>query len=352
MRVRGAGRLRSSWLPDRGDEVRAVVLGRPADGPAVQVREVSEPGAPRGSQLLLRVLSSSINGSDLNLVSSRRLRLALSVAPRPLVLGFDVCGVVEACGPRVTAFEVGERVAALLPHSGGGQADYVLIDQHRAARVPGVVSPLQAAGLPLAGLTAMQALFGVAELPAMVTGGRVPRVLIVGAAGGIGSFGVQLARYAGAVVTAITDRQRTSYVRQLGADEVRAGSPLEVLDEGRTWDVILDTPGRLPAHLVRGALSLNGVHVSTHPLSRDALRGVLRVVGGRRGPHFAAVRTSASSQDLSRLLRMVARNDLAVPLHAAFAVDEAAAAYRRASRGGVQGKIVLTLYPDQPWPDH
>jgi NADPH:quinone reductase-like Zn-dependent oxidoreductase len=161
--------------------MRAVRLVR-ADGAATpRVVEVPVPEAPAGSQVLVRVAASSVNGTDLGLLRGGRLFRALSAgraAP-----GFDLAGQVMACGPAVTGFTVGDRVMALIGHAGGGMAELVLLPQHRIARAPRAIDLQQAAGIPLAGLTALQALHGRAALSARTA----PRVLVVGAAGGIGA---------------------------------------------------------------------------------------------------------------------------------------------------------------------
>jgi NADPH:quinone reductase-like Zn-dependent oxidoreductase len=123
----------------------------------------------------------------------------------------------------------------------------VLVPQHRVVRAPASVDLTHAAAVPLAGLTALQALHGRAGLHAR----RSPRVLVVGAAGGIGAFAVQLARLAGAHVTAVADDRRAAFVADLGADVVLDRHRQDVLALGERWDVVLDVPGALRFAAVR-----------------------------------------------------------------------------------------------------
>ena len=162
--------------------VRFDAYGDPA---VLRLDDVAAPRAPVRDELLVRVAASSVNGTDLGL---RRGDLRVATWGRlPFVPGFDIAGEVLRCGPAVTAFAPGDRVMALLGHGGRGLAELVLLRQGRAARVPVSCSFEEAAALPLAGLTALQALYGMAGLRAR----RAPaRVLVVGAAGGIGSFAV------------------------------------------------------------------------------------------------------------------------------------------------------------------
>jgi NADPH:quinone reductase-like Zn-dependent oxidoreductase len=128
--------------------VRAVVFDRPGDPSALRVADVPDPGPPTADRILVRVAASSVNGTDLGL---RRGAPGAAVFGRRIRLGFDVVGEVVACGPTVTAFAPGDRVAALLPPSGGGCAQLVTLRQRRAALVPPEVTTVEAAALPLAG---------------------------------------------------------------------------------------------------------------------------------------------------------------------------------------------------------
>ena len=248
--------------------MRAVRLVHAAGEVVPRVVEVPTPGALSGAQVLVRVAAASVNGTDLGLLRGGRLFRALSggrVAP-----GFDLAGQVVACGPAVTGFAVGDRVMCLIGHGGGGMAELVVVPQHRLARAPRKIGAEQAAALPLAGLTALQALHGRAGLHTRTA----PRVLVVGAAGGIGAYAVQLARLAGAHVTAVADTARADFVAELGAHVVVDRHRKDVLAGGQRWDVVLDAPGALRFAAVRPALTSDGVLVSTRPVSPDTVRGL------------------------------------------------------------------------------
>jgi len=313
--------------------MRAVrLVGGPA-GTVPQLVEVPAPAPPTGNELLVRVAASSVNGTDLGLVSGGPVFRALSagrVAP-----GFDLAGEVVACGPQVTGFTVGDRVMSLLGHAGGAQTELVLVPQHRVARAPVSVDLQHAAAVPLAGLTALQALHGRAGLHTRPHA----RVLVVGAAGGIGVFAVQLARLAGAHVTAVADEQRADFVRDLGADAVVDRHRQDVLTLGERWDVVLDVPGALRFSGVRPVLTDDGVLVSTRPLSPDALRGLLQ----REGPRVSAVATRRSPVDLARLAQLVDTGQLQIPVDRIVSMEEVAAAHAHARSGRLRGKVVVAV---------
>ncbi len=318
--------------------MRAVRLRSRGSPPRLSVdHDVADPPAPTGTQLLVRVGASSVNGTDVGL--ARGGLPVARVRRTPLVLGFDVAGEVVACGPRVTGFDVGDRVMALLGHGGGGQADLALVPQARAARAPSTVPVEQAGALPLAALTALQALRDRAQLRAR----RSPRVLVVGAAGGIGSYAVQLAALDGARVTALGSGPRTEYLRSLGAEEVLDRRAHDVLTSGERWDVVLDAPAALTFEAVRPLLTPDGVMVSTHPISPDSLRSLAVRPLRRGGPRFASVMTRSNSFDLAHLAHLVDAGALRVPLDRTFALDDVAQAHRHVSGGGLQGKVAILV---------
>lgn len=305
--------------------------------PEPVITQTSDLLEPTGAEVVVKVSASSINGSDINLRHATGLMAVITSRTAP---GFDIAGHVVACGEEVTAFEVGDRVMGLLDHSGGGQSDYVVMAQRRLALVPVDLTDVAAAALPLAGLTALQALRTRGHLRA----GRGGKVLINGAAGGIGSFAVQLAKLSGAHVTAVTSGDRHGYLRGLGADHTLDRDDVTTLRSGQDFDLVLDVPGVLRFTSVRAALNSHGVLVSTRPITTDALRLVRPSRrSGSPSPRFAAVTTKASSQDLSYLTRLVREGRLSVPIDAVFALAEASAAYAHAESGEVKGKVVLTL---------
>lgn len=304
-------------------------------GPEVlRLEEVPWPH-PEGDEVLIRVHASSVNGTDLGL---RRGGFPIALAVRrPFITGLDVAGEVVGLGPRVTAFDLGDQVFSLLGHGGGGAAEYVTVRQSRVALVPGTVSAAEAAAVPLSGLTALQALRDGAGLHLR----RGARVLVNGAAGGIGSFGVQLARHYGAEVTGTARPEKHAFVRDLGAAEVLDPGAVDFSGSGPTWDVIFDTPPALRFSQARGALAPDGVYVSTRPFPTRP--GDVRAMLGGPGPRFAGVQTKERSQDLALLARLIDAGELRVPLDRTFPLAEIADAHRYAESGEARGKVVVTI---------
>ena len=317
--------------------MRAVRFARTGDPSVLRVDDVPAPRAPVRDELLVAVRASSVNGTDLGL---RRGELRVATVGRlPFVPGFDLAGQVLAVGPQVTAFAPGDRVLALLGHRGGGAAERVLLRQSRAARVPAEMPDEQAAALPLAGLTALQALFGAGGLWRRA---RPARVLVLGAAGGIGAYGVQLARLAGAHVTGTARAAQHDFVRGLGVDGLLDHRTQDVTAAGERWDLVLDSPGLYSLEQLRPVLTDDGVLVSTRPLSLDAVRGLAPRRLRAAGPRLAGVMTKARSQDLAHLTALVDAGRLVVPMDSVLPLERAADAHRRAE-GDAAGKVVLRV---------
>jgi NADPH:quinone reductase-like Zn-dependent oxidoreductase len=264
--------------------VRAARFHRFGDPSVLGVEEVAWP-TPEGDEVLIRVHGSSINGTDLHL---RGGGLGVLMAGQlPFTPGFDVAGEVADCGPEVTAWRPGDRVYALLGHGGGGAADYVTVHQARVGPAPVRTDLVTAAAVPLSGLTALQALRGQGRLQ---PGQPQKRVLVYGASGGIGAFGVQLARILGAHVTGVARAAKLEYLRELGVDEAFSTDELDLKTAGERWDVILDTPPALKFSEVRSALTHSGVLVSTRGLPSRLSDAAAMLPGAQ--PRFAAVPVS------------------------------------------------------------
>lgn len=312
-------------------------------GPEVlRVEEVPWPHAT-GDELLVRVLATSVNGTDLHLRNARGA-MALSVR-RPFTPGFDFAGVVAAVGPKVTAFEPGDRVFGLLGMRAGAAAEYLTVSQDRVALAPTSLPATAAAAVPLAGLTALQALRGEAG-EALTPGAEV---LVHGAAGGIGAFAVLLAKHFGARVTATARASKLGFVRDLGADEAIDAGTLDLAALPGRFDVLLDSPPALAWETARGALRGNGVMVSTRPFpttpgdARGFARGLVGGVVGGAGPRLRGVHTRARSADLAFLARLVDRGELRVPIDRVFPLTEIEAAHRALEGPDVRGKVVVEV---------
>ena len=302
-------------------------------GPEVLQLGQLEPPQPKGDELLVRVHATSLNHID---VGMRRGDLkAVTFWRLPLTLGFDLAGEVKACGPEVTAFRPGDRVYGAVGHQGGANAEYALIKQTRVALLPPALPFTEMATVPIAGLTALQALKTHARL------GAGQRVLVNGASGGVGAFGVLLAKLFGAQVTGVCRATKRDFVLGLGADRTLDYREQDFTQGQDKWDVVFDAAGNRAFSDVQRVLSAQGVMVSTQLGPRLALALVTTRL--RSGPRLSFVPARERSVDLAFLARLVETGELQVPVDRTFSFAELPEAHRYLEAGGVCGKVAVRL---------
>ncbi|MET8005127.1 NADP-dependent oxidoreductase [Nonomuraea glycinis] len=303
-----------------------------AGGPEVlKMVEVDKP-VPGPTEVLVRVKAAGVNPTDW------KSRASGSVwgTPPPFVLGFDVSGVVEAVGFGVALYKPGDEVFGMLryPVGHGAYAEYVTAPSRHFARKPAGLDHAQAAAIPLAALTAWQALVDVAGLQA----GQ--RVLVHAAAGGVGHFAVQIAKARGAYVIGTASAGKHDLLRDLGADELVDYREQDFAEVVRDVDVVLEAIGgdygmRSLRTLREGGTIVSLLGLSEELAARAAELGI-RAEAILVEPDHAAMRALAALAEAGKLRTEVAA---IVPL------AEAAKAHELGETNRTSGKIVLTV-PD------
>lgn len=251
--------------------VRALLINNYGGSDAAQISTIPQPQAGSG-QVLVRAMAAGLNGLDWK-VREGYVRDAFPLQ-LPAVLGIELAGVVEAVGPGVSRFAVGDRVMG--PLGGlGAYADLVAVDAARLCRTPQELSDVHAAAIPVAALGAWQSLHAAGPVAA----GH--RVLIHGAAGALGGFAVQFAKRLGATVFATARGKQADYLRALGADQVIDYQTQRFEDMTSEIDLVLDYVGGEVLDRSWHVLSVGGAVVGTS--SPDILG---RTPAGRRGLWF------------------------------------------------------------------
>ncbi|MCS5497142.1 NADP-dependent oxidoreductase [Cnuibacter physcomitrellae] len=309
------------------ETMRAIVQDELGGPEVLHVAEVERP-TPSLGRVLVRVHAAGVNPAD----EMNRRTGTFSGVP-PFTLGWDVSGVVEAVGPGVTLYRPGDEVFGLLPFpsGSGAYAEYVVAPTRVLVPKPASLSHVQAAALPLAGLTAWQALAETARL----TSGE--RVLITGATGGVGHLAVQIAAAAGAEVIGLASTENLDLARDLGATTVLDYRGDDVLAGLRELDVVFDTVGRYAAEAVPTIRS-GGTLISTLPQTLgDAVQK-----GAEHGIRVAGLFVESDRLGLNALVDLVEAGRLRPLIAATYPLDEAAAAH--AEPHG-PGKVVLMVRP-------
>ncbi len=291
------------------------MMQRSFGGPDVFERAEAPRPTPGPGEVLVRVVATSVNAADWKVRSGLIRRLG----EPPLVLGLDVSGVVAAVGADVTRFAPGDAVYGMV--FGGANAEYVVAQEDRLARVPASIDPVHAAALPVAGITAWQAL-------ASLRPGE--RVLVHAAAGGVGHLAVQIAARRGASIAATARTDNHAYLRELGVSDPIDYRTTDFSAAVREVDLVVDLIGGDYTDRSLTVLSETGRVVAaegpeTHPDSR-----VRRL--------YVDPTTAA----LDELAAAVDRGELTVDIAQILPMTELAAAHRRSESGRVRGKIVLT----------
>jgi NADPH:quinone reductase-like Zn-dependent oxidoreductase len=284
-----------------------------------------EPGV---SEILIRVRAAGVNPID-----GAQRQTGAFVGEPPFVLGWDVSGTVEAVGPGVTLYEPGDEVFGLLPfpHGHGAYAEYAVGPTRAFVPKPARLGFVEAAAIPMVGLTAWQALVDTARV------GAGSRVLIDAAAGGIGHLAVQIAKARGAHVTALASAANLEFVRSLGADEVIDYNRTDFTDAVREQDAVLDiVGGDYPARAL-DVLKPGGIVVSTQP----AALAPIADAAAERGISLAGVIVEADAVGMAGLADLAAAGKLTPTIAATFPLDQANAASAMADVAASDGRFPL-----------
>jgi len=321
--------------------MRAIVNTKYGSPDVLELREIDKPLLD-GGEVLVRVQAASVNPLDWHFM--RGLPYLLRAAgggmlkPRAIVRGVDVAGLVAAVGAQATGFQVGEEVFGGLD---GAFAEYACGSQEKLVHKPVGLTFAQAAAVPIAGCTALQALRDHGQLQS----GQ--RVLINGAAGGVGTFAVQIAKAFAAEVTGVCSDGKIELVRSLGADHV-IDYTAEDFTKGLRYDLIIDCVGNHPLGGLRRALTATGTLVMVGgdtgnwlgPLVRPLQALVLSRFIKQRLRFFIA---NINKADLATLIELIDNGKLTPVIDRTYPLNETPEAIRYLETRHARGKTVITM---------
>jgi NADPH:quinone reductase-like Zn-dependent oxidoreductase len=331
---------------NRTATMRAIVQDTYGPPEVLELRDIDRPVAGDG-EVLVRVHAAGLDRGVWHVMTGLPYLIRVVVPslglrkPRVPVRGMDLAGRVEAAGKGVTRFQPGDAVFGWT--DAGAYAQYTTAPEDHLAPKPARLSFEQAAAVPISAFAALQGLRDVGEVQA----GQ--RVLVVGAAGGVGSFAVQLAKAFGAHVTGVASTSQLELVRSLGADEVVDYTREDVTDGTRHWDLILDTAGHRSLSRLRRALTPRGTLVIVGSEVRGRLMGGfdrnLRAVALSRfvGQRLRMLASKERPEDLQTLRELLEAGKLTPVVDRTFPLPETPEAIRHLLRGHVRGKVVITV---------
>lgn len=334
--------------------MRAYVMQKYGDASGARVMDVPDPPPPAADEVQVQIAAAGLNPVDFK-IREGKLRRVLPLR-LPYIMGNEVAGRVAAVGASVTGFAPGDRVFARLGKDGGGAfAERVNVAQDYVARAPETLDDTQAAAVPLAGLTALQALRDVLN----VQPGQ--RVLISGGAGGVGGFAIQIAKWLGAHVTTTASARGEALVRSLGADEVIDYTTRSIADLPRDFDAGFDLIGGETLDQMFGVVRPGGtvVSVSGLPEPQTALQDLgrgygmaalfwlvsrrIRARAKRAGVRYRFLFMHPDGAGLALLARLIDDGTLRVTVDRTYPLDDAPDAMAYLETGRAKGKVVLTI---------
>jgi NADPH:quinone reductase-like Zn-dependent oxidoreductase len=298
-------------------------------------------------EALVRVQASSVNAADWHLLRGEPYVARLSFglrSPKDAILGCDLAGRVETVGRKVTALRPGDEVfGSPFMRGQGGFAELASVPADVLATKPAGVSFDQAACVPLAGLTALQALrdFGRVEAG--------QRVLIIGASGGVGTFAVQIANSLGAEVTGVCSARNLDLVRSIGADHVIDYNREDPIGSDRRYDLILQLAGTRSPRACRRALVAGGTLVLSSGESDGRWIGPLvrplqaMLVSPFVSQRLVSFTVKPNSADLDALRELIERGEVTPVIDRTYSLDAVAEAIAYLEQGHARGKLVVTV---------
>ena len=311
--------------------MKAVVFDKKGYPVKLSLRDVEKP-VPQPDEVLVKVYSASINAADYRL-------LQMGLPPKKKILGADVAGIIEAVGEKIQNLKIGDSVMGDLSNCGfGGFAEYVAAPEEAFIIKPAGMIFSAAAALPLAGTTALQAVRGKGKVEA----GR--RVLIMGSSGGVGTFALQLAKYYGAVVTALGSARNEEQMRGLGADVVLDYKKADLSRLEGKFDIILGINGRYPLAVYRKLLDSRGrcviVGGSLRQIFGALAFGGMMSLGARK---IGVLSAKSTREDMAFMADLVMEKKVLPVIDRCFTLDKTPEAFLHIRENHARGKVIINI---------
>ena len=325
--------------------MKAITQDRYGGPDVLEFRDLDRP-APKDNEVLIEVRAAGLHRGDWHIMTGLPYLIRLVVPtlglrkPKVPVLGMDVAGRVEAVGAQVTRFRPGDEVFGW---ADGSFAEYACAAENQLAATPTALSFEQAAAVPISGFAALQAVRNQGELQ------QGQKVLVIGAAGAVGSFAVQLAKAFGAQVTGVASTTQIDLVRSIGADEVIDYTRTDITDGTRQWDLIIDTAGRRTLSQLRRALTPSGTLVIVGGEGGGRwMGGFLRnlrapLLSRFVGQRLRMLASKENQEDLQTLRDLIEAGKLTPRIGRTYPLGDVPEAMRAMEAGNTRGKIVITV---------
>jgi len=297
------------------------------DPEVLKYEEIPEP-QPGHGEVRIKVIAAGVNPLDWKI-----RRGYLGELPLPMTMGIDVAGIIDALGQGATLFQPEEQVFAKVSIGQGGYAEYTVVDSKQVAPKPKSIGFIESAAIPTAGLAAWQALFDIARLE------KGQSILIHGAAGGVGTFAVQFAKWKGAHVIGTASGENREFLESIGADEVIDYKTQKFEEEVKNLDVVLDTVGGDTFERSWGVLKPGGFLVSTVAIIPEG-------APEKYGVRAQTLVTTPDGKELAQIAAIIDEKQIKPVVTTVLPLKEAKKAHEMNETRHTRGKIVLRVAED------
>lgn len=316
--------------------MKAAVINSYGSTDVLQYADVAVPQI-KSNQMLVKVHATSVNPIDWKI--RQGMLKFLTGNNFPMILGFDVSGEVMEVGDRVTQFKRNDRIYARLDQiAGGAYAEYAAVSETAAAHKPENMTHSEAAAVPLAGMTALQALRDQGKLKV----GQ--KVLINGASGGVGTYAVQIGKALGAEVSAVCSTKNIELVRNLGADHVIDYTQQDFIQNPVKYDIVFDVVGNRSFADCKTVLQPQGIYVTTQPFPGNFLQSFLTALLPRQ--KYKVILLRSNSADLTYLKEQIEAGKIRSVIDRTYSLAETAVAHAYSETKRAIGKVVITVTSD------
>jgi len=314
------------------EKMKAILYNKKGSPEKLSLCEINKP-IPKENEVLIRVHAVSLNAADYR-------SMKMGMIPKRRIFGADIAGCVESVGKNASTFKIGDEIIGDLASYGfGGLAEYVAAPENALVLKPENVSFESAATLPLAAVTALQALRNKGNIQ------KGQKVLIVGSAGSVGPYAVQLAKYFGAEVTGVCSTKNIKQTLSIGADYAIDYSKEGFLNTKERYNLIIGINGNYPLLAYRRSLTSNGIYVmvggSLSQIFKSLLFGGILSVGSKKMKSLSA---KPNKQDLEFLGSLLENGIIKPVIEQRFTLDKASDAMKYLSQGHSSGKVIINVH--------
>ena len=313
------------------EKMKAVLFNKKGSPEKLSLYEIDKP-IPSDNEVLIRVHVVSLNAADYR-------SMKMGIIPKRKIFGADVAGSIESVGKNISIFKPGAEVMGDLASFGfGGLAEYVTAPERALILKPKQVSFETAATLPLAAMTALQALRNKGNIQ------KGQKILIVGSAGSVGPFAVQIAKYFGAEVTGVCSSKNMNQTLSIGADYVIDYTKEDFLNSNKRYNLILGINGNYPLLAYKRILTPNGRYVmvggSLSQIFKSLLFGWLLSLGSKK---MKSLSSKPNIQDLEFLGSLLENGSIKPVIDRRYTLDKTADAMNYLSQGHSTGKVIIIV---------